>query len=67
MKIIRPQTFAGLLIVAMIALAGFAAFTASGVGNAPPLDLPDNVSARVAANLLAVDLGPDLLATNGNG
>jgi len=55
----RPKAFAGFLIVGLIALAGFAAFSATGVRAAPPVDIPAEVSARVAGNILGVDLGPD--------
>ena len=55
----RPKAFAGFLIVGLIALAGFAAFSATGVRSAPPVDIPAEVSARVAGNILGVDLGPD--------
>ncbi len=55
----RPKAFAGILIVGLIAIAGFAAFSATGVRAAPPIDIPAEVSARVAGNILGVDLGPD--------
>lgn len=64
----RPKAFAGFLIVGLIALVGFAAFSATGVGSAPPVDLPAEVSGKVAGAILGVDLGPDIaessLATN---
>lgn len=60
----RPKAFAGLLIVGLIALVGFAAFSATSLRSAPPLDLPDDISARIAGNLLAVDLGPDLVESS---
>jgi len=44
--------------VGLLALVGFAAFSATGARAAPPADIPD-VSARVAGALLGVDLGPD--------
>lgn len=59
MQLQRPKAFAGFLIVGLIALAGFAAFSATGVRAAPPVDIPAEVSARVAGNILGVDLGPD--------
>ena len=59
MQLRRPKAFAGFLIVGLIALAGFAAFSATGVRAAPPIDLPAEVSAKVAGNILGVDLGPD--------
>lgn len=64
MQLQRPKAFAGLLIVGLIALVGFAAFSATGLRTAPPLDLPDDISARIAGNLLAVDLGPDLVESS---
>ena len=59
MNLQRPQAFAGFLIVGLLALAGFAAFSATGARSAPPVDLPDDVSARVAGAVLGLDLGPD--------
>ena len=59
MKLHRRQTFAGFLIVGLISLVGFAAFSATGFRTAPPVDLPADVSARIAGQLLGVDLGPD--------
>ncbi|NND04026.1 MAG: hypothetical protein HKN91_14695 [Acidimicrobiia bacterium] len=59
MQLQRPKAFAGFLIVGLIALAGFAAFSATGVRAAPPIDIPADVSASVAGNILGVDLGPD--------
>ena len=47
------------MIVGLIALVGFAAFSATGFRSAPPVDLPSDVSARIAGQLLGVDLGPD--------
>lgn len=64
MQLQRPKAFAGLLIVGLIALVGFAAFSATGLRSAPPLDLPDDVSARIAGSLLAVDLGPELVESS---
>ena len=58
MRLHRPKAFAGFLIVSLLALVGFAAFSATGVRAAPPIEIPD-VSARVAGALLGVDLGPD--------
>lgn len=58
MRLHRPEAFAGFLIVGLLALVGFAAFSATGARAAPPADIPD-VSARVAGALLGVDLGPD--------
>ena len=55
----RPKAFAGFLIVGLISLAGFAAFSATGVRAAPPVDIPAEVNARVAGAILGVDLGPD--------
>ena len=55
----RPKAFAGFLIVGLIALVGFAAFSATGVRAAPPVDIPAEVEARVAGAILGVDLGPD--------
>lgn len=55
----RPKAFAGFLIIGLIALIGFAAFSATGVRAAPPVDLPAEVTARVSGALLGVDLGPD--------
>lgn len=59
MKLHRRQAFAGFLIVGLIALVGFAAFSATGFRTAPPVDLPADISARIAGQLLGVDLGPD--------
>ncbi|MCP3974095.1 MAG: hypothetical protein GY720_06335 [bacterium] len=59
MRLQRPQAFAGFLIVGLIALVGFAAFSATGFRTAPPVDLPDEVTARVAGAILGLDLGPD--------
>lgn len=56
----RPKAFAGFLIVGLISLVGFAAFSATGVGSAPPIDLPAEVSGKVAGAILGVDLGPDV-------
>lgn len=58
----RPKAFAGSLIVGLIALIGFAAFSATGVRAAPPIDLPAEVTARVSGAILGVDLGPDTAA-----
>lgn len=55
----RAKAFAGFLIVGLIALIGFAAFSATGVGSAPPVDVPEGVTARVSGALLGLDLGPD--------
>lgn len=44
--------------MSLLALVGFAAFSATGARAAPPADIPD-VSARVAGAILGVDLGPD--------
>jgi hypothetical protein len=63
LKLHRPKAFAGFLIVSLLALVGFAAFSATGVRAAPPVDIPD-VSARVAGALLGVDLGPDPAAVS---
>lgn len=59
MRLQRPKAFAGLLIVGLIAIVGFAAFSATGFRSAPPIDLPDQVSGKTAGALLGVDLGPD--------
>ena len=59
LKLHRRQAFAGFLIVGLIALVGFAAFSATDFRSAPPVDLPDDISARIAGQLLGVDLGPD--------
>jgi hypothetical protein len=59
LKLHRRQAFAGFLIVGLIALVGFAAFSATGFKSAPPVDLPADISARIAGQLLGVDLGPD--------
>lgn len=58
LKLHRPKAFAGLLIVGLLALVGFAAFSATGASKAPPTAIPD-VNARVAGALLGIDLGPD--------
>ena len=55
----RAKAFAGFLIVGLIALIGFAAFSATGAGSAPPVELPPGVSARVSGAVLGLDLGPD--------
>lgn len=55
----RAKAFAGFLIVGLIALIGFAAFSATGAGSAPPVDLPEGVTARVSGAVLGLDLGPD--------
>lgn len=59
MKLRRPQAFAGFVIVSLIALIGFAAFSATGFRSAPPLDLPEDVTARIAGQILGVELGSD--------
>ena len=56
LKLHRRQAFAGFVIIGLIALVGFAAFSATGFGTAPPIDLPADVSARIAGQLLGVDL-----------
>jgi hypothetical protein len=60
LKLHRRQAFAGFLIIGLIALVGFAAFSATGFKAPPPVDLPADVSARIAGQLLGVDLGPDV-------
>jgi len=59
LKLHRRQTYAGFLIVSLIALLGFAAFSARSLKTPPPVEIPAQVSARVAGQLLGVDLGPD--------
>ncbi len=59
-KLHRAQAFAGFLIVSLIALIGFAAFSATSLRAAPPLDIPDDASARIAGQILGVDLGPEV-------
>ena len=55
LKLHRRQAFAGFLIVSLIALIGFAAFSATGFSKAPPLDLPESSSGRIAGQILGVE------------
>ena len=64
LKLHRRQAFAGFLIVGLIALVGFAAFSATGFRAPPPVDLPADISARIAGQLLGVDLGPDIVESD---
>ena len=64
LKLHRRQAFAGFLIVGLIAIVGFAAFSATGFRNAPPIDIPADATADIAGQLLAVDLGPDAPEAN---